>query len=408
MVVIQNKEKVRRAKHAVLSAEESFSLQDIIGLDPVAFQGVRMLYSTSSSGTELQVKESDRHVLSGIFSKNNIFAYSDAIFNEMQYGTSAICYKRRVLLDTNFLSDLPRYFLGEELNTRDKVEDVLTIIKDEYCGGFDYGFSMLENLREFARDNNPHPVNKVAAAIYFDHLVRGEAKAWGSRIDVFEPYIAKAEAVWMNFRSSSDAWDMVDRRDLIYAVMLKTFHMCWSQNGLTIERALNSLVDYCLAVLGVVPLKELYFAWKAIVGFSVGYYTPVFDEADLKTPKKGSIGRIGALAWDLYMFRFSEMLLSEEKGNSFYIPSITTLDKGLLDTISACPVKAMISFDDFRFIETIFEDELLFQQCLESSLSISQYNMMMDGSRSLQGSRKPKHYMLASIAEIERYIKALI
>lgn len=404
----QEQDKVRRVKRAILSATDSSSLQDIVESDAAAFRGIRMLYSTESSGAELQVKDSAKHILVGIFSKRKLLAYSDSIGEEMKSGVATIYYKRRVLFDTNLLTDLPRYFLEEDLSTRDKVAEILSIIESEYGGGFDYVFPVLENLRESVKENNPYPVRKVAAAIYLDHLVRGEARLEGDKSRILDPYFLKAESLWATFRSSQDAWNMLDRRDSIYFVMLETFYVLWSRGGLTIESALNYLVDRCLDVLGVLPLKELYFAWKAIIGVGTGHYTPVFDEADLKRPTKESVRRIGALSWDLYVFRFVEMLLTEEKGNNFYVPTFTTLDKGLLATISSCPVKAMISFGDMRFVETIFEDELLFQQCLDASLSMRQKQVLMEAGRSVRGNKKLRYYTSLSIADAEKKIVKLV
>lgn len=367
-----------------------------------------MLYSTEGSGAELQVKDSAKHILVGVFSGSKLLAYSDPIGEEMKSGVATIYYKRRVLFDTNLLTDLPRYFLDEDLSTRDRVAEVLSIIQTEYGGGFDYVFPVLENLREFIKENNPYPVRKVAAAIYFDHLIRGEARLEGDKARMLDPYLLKSESVWASFRSSQYAWDMLDRRDTIYFVMLETFYLLWSRGCLTIEDALNHLVDRCLDVLGILPLKELYFAWKAIIGIGIGNYTPVFDEPDLKRPTKGSIRRISALSWDLYVFRFVEALLTEEKGNSFYVPSFTTLDKGLLATIYSCPVKAMVSFEDMRFVETIFEDELLFQQCLDASLSVRQKQVLTEAGRSVLGNKKLRYYTSLSIADAEKKIIKLL
>lgn len=401
------KDKISRVKKAILTTDQNSSLKDVIDSDESAFSGVRMLYSTNFSGAQLQVDSSLKHIVSGIFAKDRLLAYSDSIRNEMELGKSAICFKQRALLDTNLLSDLPKYFKGIKITTTEKIEDVLSVLERVYGGGFDYSFAMLENLRQFICDNNPHPVNKVSAAIYFDHKLRGAINKSNTKGDIFEPYIEQAESVWMNFRSSEVVWGHIDRRDLVYAVMLKTFHMCWTSTNITIERALHNLVDYCLDVLGVLPLKEIYFAWKVVIGFSIGFFTPVFDEGSLKSPKDDSVKRIGALAWDLFIFRFTETLLTEETGNNFYIPSVTTLDKGLLDTISSCPVKAMISFPELKYVETIFEDELHFQQCLDFSMSAKQKGIVLDVGRGIKGAKKSRQCISISISELEKSIKKL-
>lgn len=403
----KNKDKINRVKEAVLAATDNSSLKEIIDSDKEAFNGIRMLYSTNAAGAQLQVDESLKDFFTGIFSKKRLLAYSDSIRTEMEQGTSIICFKQRALFDTNLLSDLPKFFKGIDFSTKQKVEKITEAVEKVYGGSFDYCFPMLENLREFTCANNPYPVNKVSAAIYFDNKLRGELRPSSNKDDLFEPYFSQAEDVWKNFRSSEHMWHMIDRRDLIYAVMLKTFLLCWTTKSITIENALNNLIEYCLDELGVLPLKELYFAWKVVIGFSVGYFTPVFDEKLLKSPKKKSVDRIGALAWDLFIFRFTETLLTEEKDNNFYIPTVTTLDNGLLSTIVSCPVKAMISFPDLQYVETIFEDEVQFQQCLNSSMSAKQRNEITDPKRGVKGSKRLRHYMSISIHNLEKSIKEL-
>ncbi|RYC43397.1 hypothetical protein DEH81_10080 [Pectobacterium zantedeschiae] len=403
----KKREEILRVKAAILNSNDSCSLQDIIDSDEYAFSGIKMLFSTNVSGAQLQVPESHRHVMRGLFSKNGLLAYSDSIRKEMKTGTSFIGYKQRALLDTNLLSDLPKYLLGLDVTTKEKIKDTLDIIKITYRGGFDYGFPMLENLRQFTSDNNPYPVLKVSAAIYLDHKFRDSIPSHTSNDNIFEPYFEQAEKFWLDFRASKGMWLFLDNRDLIYAVLLKTYYMCLSRNKITIESALNELLTFCLDKLGVIPLKELYFAWKIVIGFSIGYFTPAFDESSLKSPKKNTISRIGALAWDLFIFRFSETLLTEEKGNYFYVPSVTTLDQGLLDTVASCPVRAMISFPDIEYVETIFEDELQFQQCLNSSMSIKQKMMISESTRNIKGNRKLRYHITLSICELEKLIREL-
>ena len=405
---MNNKNKIALVKEAILTATDNTSLKEIVDSDNEAFDGIRMLYSTNAAGAQLQTHESIDNFFTGIFSNKRLLAYSDSIRTEMEQGTSVICFKKRVLFDTNLLSDLPKFFKGIDISTKEKVEKVIEAVDKIYGGSFDYCFPMLENLREFTCANNPYPVNKVAAAIYLDNKLRGNPTPSSNQDNLFVPFFEQAEDVWKNFRSSEHMWHMIDRRDLIYAVMLKTFLICWTTKSITIENALNELMEYCLDELGVLPLKELYFAWKVVIGFSIGYFTPVFDEKLLKSPKKKSIDRIGALAWDLFIFRFTETLLTEEKGNNFYIPTVTTLDNGLLNTIVSCPAKAMISFPELQYVETIFEDEVQFQQCLNSSMSSKQKTKISDLQRGIKGSKRLRHYMSISIYNLEKSIKELV
>ncbi|MCJ2376743.1 hypothetical protein LNL84_07825 [Vibrio sp. ZSDZ34] len=399
--------KINKVKGAILSASENSSLQEIIDSEKEAFEGIRMLFATDAAGAALQVPIPHQDLFSGVFAKSRVLAYSNEIASEMLEKESMICYQRRALFDTNLLSDLPKYFKGEDLTTRSKVEKILKVVEQEYCGGFDFAFPMLENLRSYTSVNNPYPVNKVAAAFYFDAKLQGNTIA-GNSNNIFEPYLEKSEELWKEYRASEDMWHAIDRRDLVYVVMLKTYYLCWSLDQIMIEDSLRKLVDFCLDELGVLPLKELYFAWKVIIGFSIGYYTPVFDEKLLKKPKKKkSIERIGALAWDLFIFRFTELLLTEGKQNNFYVPTITTLDGGLLDTVHSCKVKAMISFPEVKYVETIFEDELHFQHCLDAAMSKKQKDVLSDPKRNIKGNQKLRHRLSLATHELEKLINQL-
>jgi hypothetical protein len=399
--------KINKVKGAILSASENSSLQEIIDSEKDAFEGIRMLFATDAAGAELQVPLSHQDLFSGVFSKTRVLAYSNEIASEILEKESMICYQRRALFDTNLLSDLPKYFKGEDLTTRSKIEKILGVVEKEYSGGFDFAFPMLENLRAYTSVNNPYPVNKVAAAFYFDAKLQGAVvKDFGNSI--FEPYIKKSEDLWKAYRGREDMWHTIDRRDLVYVVMLKTYYLCWSSDKVTIEDSLRKLVDFCLDELGVLPLKELYFAWKVIIGFSVGYYTPVFDEKLLKKPKeKKSLERIGALAWDLFIFRFTESLLTQGEYNNFYVPTITTLDDGLLDTIHSCKVKAMISFPEVKYVETIFEDELYFQHCLDAAMTKKQKGILSDPKRNIKGNLRSRHSLSLTTHGLEKLINEL-
>ena len=402
------REKIHLVKSAILLAGEDSSLQDVIDSEKNAFDGIRMLYSTDAAGAELQVDDSHQDIFSGLFSKSKILAYSREIAAEMQTRESKIVYKRRALFDTNLLSEMPKFLKGEDFKTKEKVERILDVVINEYCGGFDYSFPMFENLLAYTSVNNPYPINKVAAALYFDDKCRGKTIQNVQSDDILEPYIQESESRWKAMRANKHAWDTIDRRDLAYAVMLKTYYLCWTSSRITIEDGLRQLVDFCLDELGVLPLKELYFAWKVIIGFSINYFTPVFDEKPLKSPKKNSVNRIGALAWDLFIFRYTEFLLTEEKGTSFYVPTVTTLDQGLLATINSCKVKAMISFPEKKFVETIFDDELHFQQCLNAAMTKKQQSTLSDPNRSLNGNKKSRHSVSLSIFKLERLIEQLL
>lgn len=400
-----NKSNILCAKSAIINADESYSLMDIIDSERESFCGARLLYSTENAGVQLN-DFADQELLTGLFSNSRLLAFSDEIMKQMNNNDCQLLFKQRVIFDTNLISDLPKYFNNESLSTREKIEKILSIVKHSFAKGYDFSFPMLENLRKFTESNNSWPIYKVAASFYLDEKLQNTALSnkpfsYKDTPTLFE----KSEKLWDSFRGSEHVWKQIDRRDLIYVILLKTMDICWSSSNLTIENALEKIVQFCIDELNVLPLKELYFAWKAIVGFLYSEFTPIFNESPLKSPNKKTLDRISALSWDLFLFRFTETLFSEEKGNSFYVPSVTTLDTALLDTIKLCPIKAVLMYDDIGYVETIFSDELNFQHCLAASTTQKQKEILDNEKRAINNRYTSRYRLQMAILKYEKNIK---
>ena len=134
---------------------------------------------------------------------------------------------------------------------------------------------------------------------------------------------------------------------------------------------------------------------------------PIFDEAPLVTPGKHSLSRLSAVAWDLFLFRWCETLMTQMRDNSFYVPLITTLDKGLLDAIRSCPLRAVLMHDEGGLVEAMFDDEFDFQRTLDNSISDSALRRINDPERQIQGLTISRHALSSSIRETEDAISKL-
>lgn len=355
--------KFQRAKTAILTQGEHQSLADIIAADRDAFSGLRLVYASDISGTPIQSALEATGCMSSIFCGKGVLVFSDEVEAQMRLGRAEIQFGVRAMLDTNLLSDLPKFFTGDVISTRERVEAALQFVVENLDGKIDWTFASIENLREASKTNNPWPFLKVAAAHHF--CEHGLAPT--SRDGLLE-YMPVAEAQWRSWLASEECWRQITRRDLFYAIMMFSIRECW--NGSAVNAAMSNLVDFCLESFNILPLKELYFGWKAITGI----YEPegrlaIFAERALRSPTKYSLRRISALAWDLFLFRWCETLMTELKGTTFYIPAVTTLDENLLATIKACPLRAILIDDIGEAVEAIFDDELDFQRCLHNSIS---------------------------------------
>lgn len=353
--------------------------------DKEAFSGMRILYASEYAGANLEL--SSPNTVQNIFCEKQILAYSDDIFNQMKQGKRAqLMFVQRVILDTNLISDLPKFFTGHQLTTRCDIDKTLKFIANELNGSFDFTFPILENIREQLKDNNPWPTLKVAAALYYKYSYNSSCSYYENQQSnaLFNNQLEGSKNIWNEFLNNTETWKFIKRRDLLHVVMLKTYLTCWQSSNYTIESALNKVASFIIEEFDVFPSKELYFSWKCIIGFTVQFYTSVFNEPKLKTPKAKSVNRIKALSWDLFIFRFCETYMSELDGNMFNIPYVTSLDKGLIETIASCPLKALIMNKAEGYVETIFADELQFQHTLNMALTSANKKLLSDPNREIK------------------------
>lgn len=397
-----NREKFRRAKAAILNQDGHRSLAEIIAGDRDAFSGLRLLFASDVSGAPIQATLEETGCASSLFCGKGMLVFSDEIEAQMRLGRADIQFGVRAILDTNLLSDLPKFFAGNELSTRASVEAALQFVLANLGGHIDWTFASLENLREVSKANNPWPFLKVAAAHHFDK--RGLSPI--GKEGLLE-YMPAADDQWRSWLASDDCWRQITRRDLCYAVTLFAVRECWK--GSTVNEAMSNLVDFCLESFNTLPLKELYFGWKAITGIhEPSGRLAVFAERALCFPTKDSLKRISALAWDLFIFRWCETLMTELKGAKFYIPAVTTLDNALLATIKACPLRALLVDDTGEAVEAIFDDELDFQRCLDNSISDASRIKIDDPERQAKADRISRYELAQAIFSLEVEIAEMV
>lgn len=396
---------VIKAKEILLSSPNNISMYEIFASEANTFKPFRVLHANSNDGSALQSKlskNSTTAITKPIFCESKLLAYSEQIRKQMLLGEHNILYKSQAMLDTNFLSDLPRYFTGQDLSTREVIKETLKVIITDFNSGVDWTFASLENMREAMKAGNPWPTLKVAAVKYFlengNKVVTGEEPS-----SLFKPYIRESCQFWDEWISDEDCLRQLQRRDLLYCVMLLTFKELW--NSTPLDETLNIITEFCLKVFNTLPLKEIYFAWKAFT-LKTENKLSIFDETALKNNKINSIKRIRALSWDLFIFRWTETSLSLCNDNEFFIPCITTIDAGLNDMVKNCPLKAVIMSLDGNYIESIFEDEIDFANILEGSLTNKVRTLINCPNRT------PKSYgvdaLNTSISNFEKEISSLI
>jgi len=134
----------------------------------------------------------------------------------------------------------------------------------------------------------------------------------------------------------------------------------------------------------------------------------IFSEPKLRHPREGTIKRVRALAWDLFIFRWCETLTTEYKGNTFGVPVVTSFDQGLLEAIQLCPLRAVLIHDDERLVEAIFDDDLEFQQALNDLLPQSTKERLRNRLVNCRNTDVSRHALSSFILQLEKEVGTLV
>lgn len=397
-------EMMRRAKAALHVSAPSDSLHQIVSRDPEAFLYIRLLYATDR-GNAIEVpllKDDPEIAVTGIFCGPRFLVYSEAAEQGMRRGTYYYRVKARTLVDTNFLSDLPHFYEGHPTKNSVAIAKTLKFIETSLGRGFDWSFPLLENLREVARGGNPFPYRKVAAAKFFDETGRSTPRLEGfsNEDPQLTAYFREAEKSWAAVLADPGSWEMMGRRDWVYCVLLKSMTERWAGSG--VKDGLRNVVQFCLDKLDLLPLKELYFAWKILQPDS---NLAILNENEFKTPTSKSLRRISALAWDLFLFRWLETQLTDTAGTDFYLPLVTSLDADLMAAIRACPLRAVLIDDRARRVEAIFDDAREFHEILDGALTPEQRDKAFDPRRKVGRLAFQPTSVGAAIHQLEKEIE---
>lgn len=400
---------MRRAKTALLVDSGSLSLKELINRDRAAFSGMRVLYASEVAGVPIQEKLSNDGNVQSIFTGKGLLAFSDEIEEAMRGGQAMVHIGVRPLIDTNLFSDLPKLLTGKEFDTRMRVKAILDYLATTFGPGLlDWSFASLENMREAVKPDNVWPVYKSAAARYY--LDHGYSKL---TTDDFASYIPTAKDQWNTWLKSDLMWHQVRRRDIVYAVMLFAFLEAW--NGAHTVSALRRTMSFCLDRLGLLPLKELYFAWKLLRGIHQPEFAlKLYDEAELRRPMATSLNRIGAVAWDLFLFRWCETQMTQALSPEeipgkfeFFVPAVTTLDNGLLAAIRDCPLRALLIHDEGQVVDSLFADELGFHSDLNEAMTPAINARVVDPMRQTDAVRFDHLAVEAAIKTLETQAQSL-
>lgn len=112
-----------RAKTALLLRDPEASLADVIASDPGAFSGMRILFASDVAGITLDQlfnRPPETVPVTRLFCGKGLLAFSDQIEQQMLAGGAPLRFGTRTVLDTNFLSELPRLCENRDFKGRER------------------------------------------------------------------------------------------------------------------------------------------------------------------------------------------------------------------------------------------------------------------------------------------------
>lgn len=276
---------------------------------------------------------------------------------------------QKVFFDTNFVSNLPKYFSSDRYKLKDEIIRIEKIIEDvinKYNCSYDFSFIFFENAREYGK-NSYHPTRKVAAMLVLQEVIDNKNMKFRDirffdHSDKVERYIEKSKNLWKSYLESEMLKVFKTNHICHYLVLLRFYTVYWKNPNQSDDDIFNGLVAFVKKNFKKIPIKSLYFCWKILKIYKNNNIDDfsMFTEKSLISLKKDSLKRLYALSWDTYSYRFFESFSTEkfeDKPNLVYLPLLTSLDNNMVKTINNCPIKAIYYHPSTLNVEMIFDDE---------------------------------------------------
>lgn len=93
--------------------------------------------------------------------------------------------------------------------------------------------------------------------------------------------------------------------------------------------------------------------------------------------------------------------MTESGPQNFFVPTLTTLDERLLRTIRECPLRAVLMDDEAGLVNVVFDDELVFHEVLDHSLSADIKRRIEDPDRRGRREQVSRYALSSAINSLE-------
>lgn len=120
---------------------------------------------------------------------------------------------QKVFFDTNFVSNLPKYFSSDRYKLKDgkkdeiaRIEKIIEDVVNKYNCSYDFNFVFFENAREY-ESNSYHPIRKIAAMLVLKEVIENKNMEFRDirifdNMEKVEKYIDQSKILWESYLSS--------------------------------------------------------------------------------------------------------------------------------------------------------------------------------------------------------------
>ncbi|MGZ3182486.1 MAG: hypothetical protein ACXU8N_08600 [Telluria sp.] len=370
-------EQFRRVLTAIASAPPGAAFGAIIESERAAFQGMHVTYATRATELHLNEIRLDKlnaacPLLHSLFDGTGLLFYSDEAYSATLAGRASIILDYSIMLDKNVCEEIRRYVRGKQPSDPVALGQLLRLVRGRR-ENFNYDFMnyLAEEYEHFTQATNDRPLQTFYALKRLDYLNELDLAAFptlSTSAEIDSSVQRAVEDMVKAIYGRGAVRQLFLNRKAAYAVLLQAAILRWE--GTAPLDAMTALVELSVRHLGKLTKIELYFGWKLV---NLQQRLPAFFRP-IERPKPGLRSVLRGMAWDLTFFRSAEILASMPRAvgtlqAEFFVPLIASADTKFRQMVAACPLKAIVIDRRAQRINSVFRDELDFQEILDQALA---------------------------------------
>jgi len=406
-------EKMRRAMTAIAYGASTRSFNAIIESEREAFMGLQVVFATKVKQTDLHgilLDQMSVHcpLVSNAMGAQGLLFYSDDAYARTLAGETEIAIDYSISFDKNVCEAMRLIVAGKNVSQPENFRALLHLVmgRGEQSLNFDYFAYLAEEHTHFNVPGNTRPKDTLRALKLLDFVVPDslyESPLLPRFNDDPAELARRIDDVMRNVIGSPLMTDIVAGQRGTYAMMLQAVLLSW-QNDIGGVEKLQRLVQCSLHALGRFAKTEVYLGWKMFGG--AGAIPAFFDP----TSKAGAgiAQKVSGMAWDVAFLRNTERLAGARRAvgrrkAEFFVPLIASYDRRFKLLIQACPLSAIVTDPALGVTNSIFVDELAFQEALYAA-GIDQKLGSVDAQLARLNSNLDSCAVEAHIARLEQQV----